>query len=151
MRDELSILRLVPGDQREVFRYFVEPRLLEMWSYPDDMILNVCVFWSREAATCRFEHRGKDGAYLATGNIIAFAPGTKLAQTIRVVGPKGELVHTKLESVITFTPKLGGTEVAIRIRGFTDEKLMRECEVSWGQCFDRLVSLFVIRHDEASA
>lgn len=142
MNDELTIMRLIRGPRADVFNYFIDPKLLETWAYPDGMSLRVPVFNPKIAGYYRFEHTGNNGTYVCTGNIKDFEPGSKLVQVDHVVAPDGNMIFPRLETVTTFNDKPGGTFITIVQRGFTDEQSLKECEAGWNQSLDRLDSMF---------
>lgn len=143
MKDELSIMRLVPGERQDIFNYFIRPDLLEMWAFPDGMKLRVPFFEAKIGGSYRFEHTANDGVYTCNGNIKDFQPGTKLYQVDNVFGPNGKPLFGKLETVTTFSVKPGGTFITITQKGFTNKKTLEECESGWNQCLDKLTSLLV--------
>lgn len=142
MIDELKMMRFIRGPRQEVFNYFIDPKLLESWAYPNGMSLRVPIFEPRIGGQYRFEHTNEEGTYVCTGRVKDFAPGSKLVQVDHVVDPQGKPLYPKIETVTTFSNRPDGTLVTITQRGFADEDSIRSCEMGWNECLDRLDSLF---------
>lgn len=149
MKDELTIMRLVPGERQEIFNYFIKPDLLELWAYPDGMSLKVPLFEAKIGGAYRFEHTSEDGVYTCTGNIKDFGPGTKLYQVDKIFGPDGKPLSGKLETITTFNSKPGGTFITITQRGLTNDEALKDCERGWNQCLDKLASLLSSKETSA--
>lgn len=150
MNDEISLMRLIRGKREDVFNYFIQPEFLEAWAYPDGMSLKVPFYDPRIGGAYRFEHTGPDGLYACNGFVKDFQPGSKLVTVDSATAPDGRMIFQNMETVTTFSEKPGGTFITVTIRNFPDEQMLKECEMGWNQCFDRLDSLFNSREESAS-
>lgn len=142
MANEVNMTKFFPVDSNNLFKYFVQPNLLEQWCYPEGMSLKVPEFDAKANGRYRYEHTAKEGRYVCSGYIKELIPGKKLVQFDEVIkGPDGKKLWENLENGIELIPKPGGTEVRVYQRGFENEEGALECEQGWRQSLDHLSDL----------
>lgn len=141
INENLKITKFIPVEREKVFKYFVQPELLEKWSYPDGMTLKVPSLEPRINGKYRFEHTAKEGKYTCDGYFKDFILNEKLIQVDTVRLPDNNLLFENLEAVTHFKALQGGTEITIVQSGFPDEESLRSCEESWHQCLSNLTNL----------
>lgn len=140
--EKLHLKEFFPKDRRDVFNYWIQPKLLEKWSAPEGMTLRVPEFDAKKGGRYRYEHESKDGKYVCEGFMKEFIPGEKLVLVDKFVkDPKGQTIFENLECVINFRSVNGGTEVDITQSGFPDEKSLMECQHGWRDCLGKLSQL----------
>ena len=141
----LELNRTLPYESAGVFRFFVSPELLEQWSAPDTMTLEVPKMEARKEGEYRYIHADKAGAqWVCEGHFKDFQRNVRLVTLDTVTNPKGELVLKDLETIVDFKDFGGTTEVHIRMKGFKDLSSMRDCKQGWTQCLDKLEPLMAM-------
>jgi uncharacterized protein YndB with AHSA1/START domain/catechol 2,3-dioxygenase-like lactoylglutathione lyase family enzyme len=139
--DEIKMNKFIPEKKEEVFKFWIRPELVEQWSSPDGMSLKVPKFEARKGGHYRFVHTAKEGTYSCYGFFRDYVPNEKIVQVDTVKGPDGKYVFQNLVSTIEFKQVAGGVEIQLRQNGFPDQESMRQCEESWTQCFNKLLTL----------
>ena len=142
MSQKVTLQRSFNLPVHELFFYFTDPGLIERWSAPDGMTLNVPVFEFERGGRYRYEHTSSNGVYVCEGHLRKIVEN----EMIRMVDdeirdPSGNLVAEKLSCDITFKQIPSGSEVTIVQNGFPNDKFANECKTSWNQCFNKLQDL----------
>lgn len=142
-KHKINLVRFIPKEQSEVFRYFSEPALLEQWCYPDGFSLHIPQYEAKQNGRYHWIHSNGQGNWEATGYLMEFIPDKKLTMIDTVKNPQGKTIMQDIKCSIEFQSMLGGTDIIINHSGFPDQKMADECRESWNQCIDRLVTLTV--------
>lgn len=138
MMDGFTVIKSFEASPEKVFKYFTQANLIEKWSYPHDMTLEVPLFEAKVGGHYRYEHTNQKGVFACTGYIKEFIPNQRLVQIDTVLDPTGRMIFDRLECVTEFKKSLDGTEVSVSQSGFPDEESLRDCEASWVQCLKNL-------------
>jgi uncharacterized protein YndB with AHSA1/START domain len=138
-----NLVRFLPKEKSELFRYFTQPELIEEWSSPDGMSLKVPQFEAKKNGRYRYEHTSKDGTFVCTGYFKEFVPDERLVFIDTVRNPDGKIIFQDLQCTVEFQSMLGGTDISVTQRGFPDHDSAMECRNSWNECIDKLVNLTV--------
>ncbi len=126
----------------ELFGYFVDPVLLQHWSYPDGMILKVVHFDGRPRGKYHFELAARDGIYVCNGHIHKYALNQRLRRVDdEILSPAGKILAENIACDIIFTSFGSGSGVEIAQSGFSDGAYALACEAGWVQALDRLQDL----------
>jgi uncharacterized protein YndB with AHSA1/START domain len=142
MNHDVRLNKFFATDTENLFKYFINPELLEKWAYPDGMSLRIPEFEAQAGGQYRYEHTGDDGVYVCSGHIKDLVPGKKLVQLDeKIVAPNGEKLFENLESILEFSPQFGGTEISMIQTGFTNQEAANECHIGWTQCLNHLTHL----------
>lgn len=150
MSNEVKINKFFPIPVEKIFKYFVEPNLLEKWAYPEGMGLKVTQFEAKVGGRYRFEHTASNGLYVGTGYIKEIIPFKRLVQVDELItGPGEKKLFENLESTLEFGSQFDGTEVILVQTGFTSEESARECYDAWIQSFHHLTNLIIKDRGEA--
>lgn len=131
----------IPESKREVFRYFVTPELLEKWSAPDGMTLEVPQMEANVGGRYRYIHKSDEGIWTCSGQFTNFVPEEYFTSVETVVGPDGSTLFKDLSCRTEFRDVAGGCEVQIVQSGFETKEARDECEQGWDQCLNKLKSL----------
>lgn len=142
-KHKINLVRFIPKEQSEVFRYFTEPALLEQWCYPDGMSLNIPLYEAKQNGRYHWIHSNAEGNWEATGYLMEFIPDEKLVMIDTIKNPQGKIIMQDVKCSIELQSMLGGTDIIINHSGFPDKTSADECRESWNQCIDRLVTLTV--------
>jgi uncharacterized protein YndB with AHSA1/START domain len=138
MSHEINLERNVPLSKEVVFRYWVDPRLLELWSSPQGLTLEVPYFQAEKSGKYCFKHTGEEGVYVCEGVVRDIIPNKKLEMIDHVKDPNGNVLFDHLESTVHFEDSPLGTLIKVRKRGFQDEKSRKMCEQGWTESLDKL-------------
>lgn len=123
----------------EVFRFWVTPSLLEQWSRPDGMSLEIPKFEARVGGEYHYVHKNEQGLWDCTGAFKDFQRNVRIVMMDKQVkNPRGEVIYQNLECIVDFKDCGGSTQVHIRQKGFPDMQGLRECKQGWTQCLDKL-------------
>lgn len=141
MNNDFTLTRFYDVSAQELFRYFTQPDLLELWSAPTGMTLEVPIYEARENGKYHFIHRGISGLYNCTGYIQEFEANKKIVSSDHVVGPSGRVIHNDLLATIEFVEIEGATKVSISQSNFKDRKSSDECQSGWKDCLNQLEDL----------
>lgn len=142
MANDITITRFFSIPSRELYNYFVDPRLIEKWSYPEGMILKVPKFEAQEGGKYRYEHTNEKGTYVREGHFQQIVPRQSLKMIDDwIKDPSGKLIVENLNCEITFMPLGDGCDVAVRQTGFKGEDFVKEFEEGWNQSLDHLQSI----------
>lgn len=137
----LELERLIPLSKDMIFKYWVEPRLLELWSAPNGMTLRVPYFHAEKSGKYCFKHTGKEGVYVCDGIVKDIIPNEKLVMVDHVKDPEGNVMFDNLETTVTFNENPDGTRIHMRQKGFQDHQSKNSCEQGWNECLDKLCEL----------
>lgn len=146
----LKLTYLFHKPVEEVFDYFTNPDLFELWGAPNGMTLKVHYIEARPGGSYSMTHTSPEGQFICNGRFKEFIPNKKLVQIDNVLGPDGNTFFHDLECVTEFDEDQGSTKVTVTQSGFQDEKSMQESKQSWEQCFDKLEALFIENFTESS-
>ena len=142
MANEIILTRFFNIPSRDLYNYFIDPKLIEKWSYPEGMVLKVPVFEAEEGGKYRYEHTNEKGTYVCEGHFEQIVPRQSLKMVDDwIKDPSGKLIAEKLNCEIAFMPLGDGCDVAIRQSGFAGEDFVKECEEGWNQSLDHLHSI----------
>lgn len=139
MSKELRIKRTFPLNREELFKYLINPELIEQWAYPEGMTLRIPQYELKNDGHYRFEHSNDKGTYRCDGHFTEIVPNKKLAMIDeRISGPDGKTAFENLKCTQILRDASMGTEIEVYQEGFQDEKGVEECRTGWEQSFDHL-------------
>lgn len=143
MNKSVHVTRLINAPVEEVFRYFLEPRLIEKWSAPEGMTLKMPFFEAKIGGRYRYEHTNKEGTYICEGHLEEIIPGKKITMIDEwIKDPSGKTIMENLPCEVTFKSGNGETEISVTQFDFKDEEMRSMCEQGWNQSFDKLQQIF---------
>jgi uncharacterized protein YndB with AHSA1/START domain len=151
MQNSVELKKSFPLSKQELFRYFTDKSLVEKWSAPDGMTLNVPILEARPGGKYRYEHSSKDGRYVCDGHYVEVSPDRIVQIDDKIVGPDGKVLSENLECTVTLTEKGDDTEVQIVHTGFKSDEEADGCRQGWQQCLARLDQLLKGDKDELLA
>ncbi len=142
MSRTITINRFFTIPVHELYGYFVDPVLLERWCAPEGMNLKVPSFDARVGGKYRFEHSNGTGIFVGKGHFRKLIQN-QLIQMVddELIDPKGKVFAKKIACDINFSGFGNGSGVVINMSGFPTAEFADECQVSWGQCLDKLQDL----------
>jgi uncharacterized protein YndB with AHSA1/START domain len=142
MENEIVVTQYFNISAKELFNYFIDPSLIEKWSYPEGMILKVPEFEAREGGKYRYEHTNENGTFVCEGHFEQIIPRQSLKMVDDwIKSPDGKLMAEKLGCEIVFMPLGDGCDIAIRQTGFKNGEFAKECKEGWSQSLDHLQEL----------
>lgn len=148
MNLELKVTQFLAAPVENVFRYFVEPQLIEKWSAPDGMTLKIPYYEAKDGGKYRYEHTSKEGLFTCEGQVEKIIPNKLLSVTDKwIKDPDGKIIMENLPCEIVFTNFGNNCEVEVVQRGFQSEEMRNMCEEGWSQSFKKLQSLFPNQYD----
>ncbi len=145
----ISLIRFVPKDRSEVFKYFTHAELLEEWSAPVGMALKVPQFEAMENGHYRYIHSKDADVWIADGYVKEIIPDEKLVMVDSEITHNGKVMLNGLECTVDFKDAFGGTDIVIHHEGFPDKQSAAECRDGWNQCIDKLLDLTVADSNQA--
>lgn len=148
---KLSLKRTIQAPKNEVFKYFVQPHLIEKWSAPEGMTLKVPQFENKAGGKYRYEHTSKDGVFVCTGHLEELIPNQKLVMIDTIKAPDGKILAENQPTTIEFKDRQGGTEIVINQENFESEEFYQECQKGWNDCLNKLEGLLNAGEGRAQA
>ena len=140
---QINLVRFIPKDRSEIFRYFTIPELLEEWSAPGDLSLKVPFFEAKKNGRYKYIHSKGQDHWMAEGYVLDIVPDERLIMVDTKISHNEKTILQDTKCILELKDVLGGTEISISHQGFPDQKTADECRESWNQCFDKLVRLTV--------
>lgn len=139
---KIEIERFFTIPVHELYGYFMDPRLLEKWCYPEGMTLHMDFLDARVGGKYRMVHTLPGKKYIANGHYRKLLQN-ELIQMVddEIIGPDGKVMETNLACEIYFTSFGSGSGIRIIQYGFKDERGASECERGWSQCLNNLQDL----------
>lgn len=142
MSQSVKVSRFFTIPVHELFGYFIDPVLIEKWSYPEGMSLKVTRFDAEVGGRYRYEHHSQQGTFICEGHFRSIERNELIRMVDdRIYNDKGELIGENLACDVKFTPFGNGSGVEIIQSGFKNPESAQDCEKSWNQCFNNLQEL----------
>lgn len=143
MSHHIKVSRFFTIPVHELFGYFIDPKLLKQWCYPEGMSLKTIHFDARVGGKYQFEHATPKETFKCHGHVHKFV----LNEHLRMVddeffdkdGKRLEMGHPTCD--IRFTAFGSGSGIEITIAGFAKEKDALDCEQGWKECLNHLQEL----------
>ncbi|HXH74150.1 MAG TPA: SRPBCC domain-containing protein [Bacteriovoracaceae bacterium] len=141
MVSDLKISKVIPAEKSQVFSYMTRRELVEQWSAPEGMTLNIPQFEAKAGGKYRYEHSSKEGVFICEGFFKEIVPNEKIVSVETGMGPDGKVMFMGLECITTLKTVPGGTEFTVIQRGFSNEEMRQNCDQGWTQCLNKLSNL----------
>lgn len=143
MSFNLKLSTIIPASRPEVFNYFTDSVLLEMWSYPQGVKLKVPCFKNNLYGRYRYEYTQGDDIYICEGVIEGYETSRRIMTLEQIENSRGEVLCEQLMSDILFLEDAGGCKIEITQEGIKTKEEVEKYKMCWEQCLNRLSSLFI--------